>query len=102
MARYVEDDFPSPVFVRTNTDFENVAFLNGPKDDIFSPGPDGQALGFPEAVHNSGSGEVAIAVPALDDSVGLLNVPHNTRLAIEPLGSGRYRFAVVEIDSTFD
>ncbi|MBA7614915.1 hypothetical protein ES703_22189 [subsurface metagenome] len=102
MARRVEEDFPSPVFVRTDTDFENVAILNGPKDDIFSPGSDGQAFGFPEAVHYCGSGEVAVAVPALDDSVGLLDVPHDTRLAIEPFGGGWYRLAVVEIDAAFD
>jgi len=102
MTRRVEDNFSIVASSGADAYFESIAIQNGTQNDIITPWLDNESLCFPEAVHNRSSGEVAVSVPAFDDTAAFLHVPHYLYFVVHPLGDRRNSFTIVKINCAFD
>ena len=102
MSRRIKENLSFPCLVGGDIYFENVALLHSSKDYVFSPGLDSYAFCLPKAIHDGGSGEVSVAVPSFDDTIGLLFCPHDFCFTVDPLGSRGDGLAIVKIDCTFN
>ena len=59
-----------------------------------APGHQPSPSGLEQTVDQGGAGEVAVSVPALDDTVGALLAPHHLDLPIDPAVRRENRLAV--------
>ena len=80
----VEYQLPLPGRRGRDGNFQPFRGLNGSYHEVLIPGCGQDALGLPKAIHNGGPGEISVTVPALDDAVGFLIVPHDFNFTVDP------------------